>query len=139
LRVFKYSLVERHFLSQKIKYVHLHLAIYALLDYFSKMVKIRVKDIEGVEHLFDLQKDEQKSIVDIAEEQGIELPYSCRSGACFSCCAEIKKGKQRLDREKTGEQLIDVEEEEFLCCIGGVDSAAFTAEEEVEITLEMQN
>ncbi|MDP4011505.1 MAG: 2Fe-2S iron-sulfur cluster-binding protein [Candidatus Roizmanbacteria bacterium] len=103
------------------------------------MVKIRVKDIEGVEHLFDLQKDEQKSIVDIAEEQGIELPYSCRSGACFSCCAEIKKGKQRLDREKTGEQLIDVEEEEFLCCIGGVDSSAFTAEEEAEITLEMQN
>lgn len=103
------------------------------------MVKVRVKDIEGTEHLFDLQQDEQKSILDIAEEQGIELPYSCRSGACFSCCAEIKKGKQRLDRQKTGEQLIDVEEEEFLCCIGGVSSEAFQSGEEVEIELEMMN
>lgn len=102
-------------------------------------VTIKVTDIEGTKHLFTLEEDEPKSIVDIAEDQGIELPYSCRSGACFSCCAQIHKGKEFLDREKTGEQLIDVEEDEFLCCIGGVHSNSFEGNQDVEIDLEMLN
>jgi ferredoxin len=55
------------------------------------MVQIIVKDIEGVDHRFEVTSDGQESIVDIAESEGIELPYSCRSGACFSCCAQIKQ------------------------------------------------
>lgn len=103
------------------------------------MVQIIVKDIEGVDHRFEVTSDGQESIVDIAESEGIELPYSCRSGACFSCCAQIKQWAQWLDREKTGEQLIDVDEDEFLCCIGGIQSTAFEAGEEVVIELEMLN
>lgn len=81
----------------------------------------------------------QKSIVDLAEDKGIDLPYSCRSGACFSCCGEIKQGKEWIDNNKTGEQLIDVEEDETLCCISWVCSKAFDDSEDKTIEIEMLN
>lgn len=103
------------------------------------VVVIKVRDVEGNVHIFNVPENVQKSIIDIAEEQGVELPYSCRSGACFSCCAEIKKGGEWIDHEKTGEKLIDTEENECLCCIGGVKTEAFQQSEPVEIEVEMLN
>lgn len=102
-------------------------------------VTVKVKDIDWTTHTFAIDSDAPKSIVDLAEENGVELPYSCRSGACFTCCGEIQKGEQRIDHNKTWEQLIDVEPGETLCCISWVCSEAFDTESDKEIAIDMLN
>lgn len=52
--------------------------------------KIKVVGPEGEEHEFEAPDDAY--ILDSAENVGIELPYSCRAGACSTCAGKIDTG-----------------------------------------------
>ena len=103
------------------------------------VVKITVTDSDGKEHVLTMSEAKAINIIDLAEEAGIELPYSCCSGACYTCCAQINKGGQWLEQNKTWEQLIDTEKGEFLCCIWGIKDEAFDGDREKEIEIKMLN
>lgn len=44
-----------------------------------------------------IQCDEEVYILDQAEEDGIEIPYSCRAGSCSSCVGIVQEGEINQD------------------------------------------
>jgi ring-1,2-phenylacetyl-CoA epoxidase subunit PaaE len=83
-------------------------------DDTSKTRKVIIR-YDGADHEIMVEPD--KTILETALDQGIDLPYSCQSGLCTACRGKAISGKVRLEEEE-GLSEAELAEGYVLTCVG---------------------
>lgn len=98
------------------------------------MIRIKIKDPSGNWHEF--VGDSKSSITEQCEAKGIDSPFACRAGACTMCATRVKEWGEHLVQDAFGQKLVEIDDDQFLCCIGSLHEWRAKSDEEFEVVME---
>lgn len=98
-------------------------------------VTITVQDIQW-QVLWSFPGEDNKAFTTMAAAHNVDIPVACGSGACGVCMCKIIQGKDFIEKNKTGEHLIPVGEDELLTCVSGIKTETLNDNEPHEIVLQ---
>ena len=52
---------------------------------------ITLRSADGTENVINCEEDQY--ILEAAQDAGVDLPYSCRAGACSACAGKVVEGE----------------------------------------------
>ena len=79
-------------------------------------VQIEVLNARGEsEGLFFIK--EGQSFAEAGQDAGLQMPTSCCSGACFTCCCRVKEGLENVDIGLVSVPLVDIDADQVLTCV----------------------
>ena len=78
----------------------------------SKASKIKIL-LDGDSHTFEMNTDE--TILDVAIDNDIDMPYSCQSGVCTACQGRLLNGSVEMD-VSDGLSEEEMDDGYILCC-----------------------
>ena len=58
--------------------------------------------LDGKSHSMGM--NDEDTVLDVALDQGLDLPYACKGGVCCTCRAKVVEGKLSMDKNYTLEQ-----------------------------------
>nr|YP_009564948.1 ferredoxin [Gelidium coulteri]YP_009565348.1 ferredoxin [Gelidium sinicola]QBA96299.1 ferredoxin [Gelidium coulteri]QBA96699.1 ferredoxin [Gelidium sinicola] len=82
-----------------------------MTDFVVTLITEGIENVEDAVHKINCPDD--SIILDVAEEEGIDLPYSCRSGSCSTCAGLLVEGE--ISQED--QSFLDDEQEEKGCVL----------------------
>lgn len=98
-------------------------------------VHVKIQD-SSANLVGEFMAEEGKTIAQMAEAHDVDIPISCGAWACFVCAMKVISGKELLHQNLISEPLVDLEEDQFLTCIGGIQAKFFNDGEMHELLLE---
>jgi len=91
----------------------IHVELFTAVESKAKVESLEFKGESRVKVMIDgeaasfVMKCDQHSVLELAEKNGLDAPYSCRGGVCCSCRAKVLKGsvKMRSNFSLTDEEV----------------------------------
>ena len=92
---------------------------------FTKSFELRAKNIYKVvlqrdgKDLAVLQVPEDRTVLDVAIDAGVDIPYDCKLGVCLTCPSQVLSGKsaQDIDPASTLDESVIEQGFALTCCL----------------------
>lgn len=83
------------------------------------MIKISILDPQG-NKLGTFENEAEKTFSHLARKHEVEIPFACWAGACWICACKVIQGKDFINPQLNGHDMMWLSGDTILTCISWV-------------------